>query len=130
MPPKKPKISTDRAEPSTAAAIIAAADAIARGNTAATTEPPRPQPEPDGAAATRGREETPEGDIEEVELDQNGKEIEDDEDDEITEQAKDLKRLDQYQQDILRLQHKKGTAAEASYRTKQGRANAASNQAS
>ena len=46
------------------------------------------------------------GDVKEVELDQNGKEVED-EDGKITEQAKDLKKLNRYQQDILRLQHEK-----------------------
>ena len=48
----------------------------------------------------------PDGDVEDVELDQNGKEVED-EDGKITEQAKDLKKLNRYQQDILRLQHEK-----------------------
>ena len=51
-----------------------------------------------------GREETPEGVVQEVQLDQDGNEVsEEDEDGEITEQVKDLKKLDQYQQDILKL---------------------------
>ena len=54
------------------------------------------------------REETPEGVAQEVHLDQDGNKVtEEDEDGKITEQAKDLKKLDQYQQDILRLQHEK-----------------------
>jgi hypothetical protein len=109
MPPKKLKTSTDRAELSAAAAVTAALNVATLNDAAATmtTEPPASQLQPEGAVATRSREETPEGDIEEVELDQNGKEVEEDEDSEITEQAKDLKRLDKYQQDILRLQHEK-----------------------
>ena len=38
----------------------------------------------------------PEGDVEEVEIDQNGDEVEEDEDGEITEQARNLKMLNQY----------------------------------
>ena len=49
----------------------------------------------------------PEGDVEEVEIDQNGDEVEEDEDGEIIEQARNLKTLNQYQQDILRLQNEK-----------------------
>ena len=45
----------------------------------------------------------PEGDVKEIEIDQNGDEVEEDEDIEITEQARNLKTLNQYQQDILRL---------------------------
>ena len=53
----------------------------------------------------RGRDETPEGIAQEVELDQDGNEVvEEDEDGEITEQARDLRKLDQCQQDIARLQ--------------------------
>ena len=92
MPPKK-------SAPETATQNDAAA--------VTTKEPPAPQPQLQGAAATRSREETPEGDVEEVKLDQNGNEIEEDKEGEITEQTKDLKKLDQYQQDILRLQHEK-----------------------
>ena len=61
----------------------------------------------DNTAAPGGREQTPEGDIEEVEIDQNGDEVEEDEDGKITKQARNLKTLNQYQQDILRLQNKK-----------------------
>ena len=61
----------------------------------------------DNTAVLGGREQTPEGDIEEVEIDQNGDEVEEDEDGEITKQAKNLKTLNQYQQDILRLQNEK-----------------------
>ena len=35
----------------------------------------------------------PEGDVKEVEIDQNGNEVEEDEDDEITEQERNLKTL-------------------------------------
>ena len=45
----------------------------------------------------------PKGDVKEVEIDQNVDEVEEDEDGEITEQARNLKTLNQYQQDILRL---------------------------
>ena len=45
----------------------------------------------------------PEGDVEEVEIDQNGDEVEEDKDGEIAEQGRNLKTLNQYQQDILRL---------------------------
>ena len=58
------------------------------------TEPPAPQPQLDGAAVNRAREETLEGNVKEVELNQNGNEIEEDEEGEITEQARDLKKLD------------------------------------
>jgi len=39
---------------------------------------------------------TPEGDVGEVKIDQNGDEVEEDEDGEITEQARNLKTLNQY----------------------------------
>ena len=61
----------------------------------------------DNIVAPGGREQTPEGDIEEVEIDQNGDEVEEDEDGEIIEQARNLKTLNLYQQDILRLQNEK-----------------------
>ena len=57
----------------------------------------------DNTAAPRGREQTPEGDVQEVEIDQNGDEVKEDEDGKITEQARNLKTLNQYLQDILRL---------------------------
>ena len=61
----------------------------------------------DNTATPRGREQMPEGDVEEVETNQNSDEVEEDEDGEITKQAKNLKTLNQYQQDILRLQNEK-----------------------
>ena len=57
----------------------------------------------DNTVALGGREQTPEDDVKEVEIDQNVDEVEEDEDGEITEQARNLKTLNQYQQDILRL---------------------------
>ena len=55
-----------------------------------------------------GREGMPKGVVQEVQLDQDGNEVlEVDEDSEITEQARNLKTLNQYQQDILMLQNKK-----------------------
>ena len=55
-----------------------------------------------------GREGTPKGVVQEVQLDEDGNEVpEVDEDGEITEQARNLKTLNQYQQDILMLQNKK-----------------------
>ena len=59
----------------------------------------------DNTAALGGREQTPEGDVEEVEIDQNSDEVEEDEDGEITEQARNLKTLNQYQQDIPKLKN-------------------------
>ena len=54
------------------------------------------------------REDMPEGVVQEVQLDQDRNEApEVDKDGEITEQARNLKTLNQYQQDILRLQNKK-----------------------
>ena len=61
----------------------------------------------DNTSVLGGQEQTLEGDVEEVEIDQNGDEVKEDEDGEITEQARNLKTLNQYQQDILRLQNKK-----------------------
>ena len=50
------------------------------------------------------QEEMPKGVVQEVQIDQDGDEVpEEDEDDEITKQARDLRKLDQYQQDIFRL---------------------------
>ena len=63
---KEAKLLTNRAEPS------ARNDRAA----AATAEPPAPQPQSEGAAVTRAWEETLEGNVKEVELDQNSKEIE------------------------------------------------------
>ena len=57
----------------------------------------------DNIAALGWREKMLEGDVEEAEIDQNGNEVEEDEDGKITEQARNLKTLNQYQQDILRL---------------------------
>ena len=54
-----------------------------------------------------GQEQTLEGDVEEVKIDQNGDEVEEDEDGEITDQARELRRLEQYKQDIARLQREK-----------------------
>ena len=84
MPLKKSKISTDRAEPSAAAAAAAAAEAAARSDAAMGTKPPAPQRQLDSSTTTRAREKTPEGDVKEIELDQNGNEIEEDEEGEIT----------------------------------------------
>ena len=61
----------------------------------------------DDIAALGGREQTPEGDVQEVEIDQNGDEVKEDKDGEIAEQGRNLKTLNQYQQDILRLQNEK-----------------------
>jgi hypothetical protein len=61
----------------------------------------------DNTAALGGREQTLEGDVQEVEIDQNFDEVKEDEDGEITEQARNLKTLNQYEQDILRLQNEK-----------------------
>ena len=47
----------------------------------------------DNTAALGGREQTPEDDVKEVEIDQNGDEVKEDEDGEITEQARNLKTL-------------------------------------
>ena len=49
----------------------------------------------------------PEGNIEEVKIDQNGDEVEEDEDGEITKQSRNLKTLNQYQQNIVKLQIEK-----------------------
>jgi len=57
----------------------------------------------DNTATPGEREQMPKGNVEEVEIDQNGDEVKEDEDGEITEQARNLKTLNQYQQDILRL---------------------------
>jgi hypothetical protein len=104
MPPKKTKITVDKAGPSAVVAAMVTTDAAARNNAAITTEPSTPQPQMDNTASPGGREQTPEeGDVQEVEIDQNDDEIEEDKDDEITEQARNLKTLSQYQQDILRL---------------------------
>jgi hypothetical protein len=73
MPPKKPKISTFKVGPSAAIAVATEVE-----------------------AALGVREQTPKSDIEEVEIDQNGDEIEEDEDGKITEQARNLKTLNQY----------------------------------
>jgi len=54
-----------------------------------------------------GQEQMPEGDAQEVKINQNDDEVEEYEDGEITEQARNLKTLNQYQQDILRLQNEK-----------------------
>jgi hypothetical protein len=88
MPPKKPKISTDKAGPSAAIAIATEVEVALRNDAATAMEPPAPQPQMDNTAAPGVREQTLEGDVEEVEIDQNGDEIEEDEDGEITEQAR------------------------------------------
>ena len=50
----------------------------------------------------------PKGIAQEIELDQDGNEIvEEDKDGEITEHARELRKLDQYQQDITKLQREK-----------------------
>ena len=62
----------------------------------------------DGVTTPRSREGTLDGHVRSIELDQNGIEIAgEDEDGKITEQARNLKMLNQYQQDILRLQNEK-----------------------
>ena len=99
MPPKKSKIPTDRVEPSVVAAAAAAtAETATRSGAAAaaTAEPSTPNPQPDGAATTQTHQETPEGVAEEIQLNQDGNEIEEDEDGEITDQARELRRLEQY----------------------------------
>ena len=105
MAPKKQK--TDKAGTSVAATVAAATEAATRDAAAAATEPPRPQLQMDNTTAPGGREQTPKGDIEEIKLVQNGDEVEEDEDGEITEQGRNLKMLNRYQQDILRLQNEK-----------------------
>ena len=47
----------------------------------------------DNTAVLGGREQMPEGDVEEVETNQNSDEVEEDEDGEIIEQARNLKTL-------------------------------------
>ncbi|CAD6227058.1 unnamed protein product [Miscanthus lutarioriparius] len=61
----------------------------------------------DNTATLGGQEQTLEGDVKEVEVDQNGDEVKEDEDSEITEQARNLKTLNQSQQDILKFQNEK-----------------------
>ena len=93
----------DKAAPSVVVAVAAVAEVGARNDAATATEPPMPRPQMDNTTASGGREQMPKGDVKEVEIDQNGDEVEEDEDGEITEQARNLKTLGQYQQDILRL---------------------------
>ena len=50
----------------------------------------------DNTSVLGGQEQTLEGDVEEVKIDQNGDEVKEDKDDEITEQARNLKTLSQY----------------------------------
>ena len=47
----------------------------------------------DNTVVPGGREKMPEGDVKEVKIDQNGNEVKEDEDDEITEQERNLKTL-------------------------------------
>jgi hypothetical protein len=106
---QKPKMPTDRAEPSVAIAATAAAEAATRSDAAAaaTMELPVPQPQLNCAATTRAQEETPESIAKEVRLDQDGNEIEEDEDGKITDPGRELWKLEQYQQDIVRLQRER-----------------------
>ena len=101
MPPKHkaPKPPADKAEASKAVAFAAAETATRDGT--ATTESPAAQVVQDNTVPPLGREEALEGVVQEVQVNQDGNEApKEDEDGEITEQAKDLKKLDQYQQDI------------------------------
>ena len=50
----------------------------------------------DNITALGGREQMLEGDVKEAEINQNGDEVEEDEDGEITKQARNLKTLNQY----------------------------------
>ena len=101
MAQKKQK--TDKAGTSVAATMAAAAEVATRDDATVATEPPTPQLQTDNTAAPRRREQTQESDVEGIEINQNGDEVEEDEDGEIIEQARNLKTLDQYQQDILKL---------------------------
>jgi hypothetical protein len=86
MPPKNkaPKPPADRAEASKAVAFAAAETAAREGT--ATAEPLAPQAVGDSTVPPLGREEKPEGVVQEVQLDQNKNEVpEEDEDDEISE---------------------------------------------
>ena len=94
MAPKKHK--TDKAGTSAAVTVAAAAEAAARDDAAAATEPPVPQSQMDNTIVHGGREQMSEGDTQEVKINQNGDEVEEDEDGEITEQARNLKTLNQY----------------------------------
>ena len=115
MSPKKMKITTDKARPSVAATTAVAAEVATRNDAATATEPPVPQPQMDNTAAPGGRGQTPEGDVQEVEIDQNDDEVEEDEDDEITKLVRNLKMLNQYLKDILRLQNEKRVATQAGH---------------
>jgi len=84
---------------------IAARDGAAA---AATVEPPTSQAAGDKTVPPLSREEMLERIFLNVLIDQDGNEVpEEDKDSEITEQARDLRKLDQYQQDIIRLQSKR-----------------------
>jgi len=50
----------------------------------------------DNTTVNGGREQMPEGDAQEVKINQNGDEVEEDKDGEIIEQARNLKTLNQY----------------------------------
>lgn len=101
--------TADRAELSTAAATAAAEAAPQCGATgAAPVDLTAPQLHGDDTVLPCSREETPEGIAQDVQLDQDGNEtVDEDEDGEITEPARDLRKLDQYQQEIVRLQQEK-----------------------
>ena len=107
MPPKNkaPKPSADRPKPSKEATIAAAETATRDGAAAAATvEPPTSQAAGDKTVPPLSREEMLERIFLNVPIDQDGNEVpEEDKDSEITEQARDLRKLDQYQQDIIRL---------------------------
>ena len=86
------KVSVDRVEASKAAAFVAVGIVVQDGM--ATVDPLAPQAVGDSMVAPLGREEMPVGVANEVQLDQDGnKVLVEDEDSEITEQARNLKTL-------------------------------------
>ena len=103
---KVSKLPADKAGASKVAGVVVA---LADSDVAPALQEPDAA-RADGAVSPRGCEETPEGGIQEIPLDKNSNEIQEEEeevDGEITEQARNLKTLSQYQQDILRLQGEK-----------------------
>jgi hypothetical protein len=92
---------SERAELSKAKAVATEADAT---NVAVTVAVATTTVEPVITEPTGRREATPEGDVQDLPEDQDGN---NDEEGEIADQARGLKRLDEYQQEIVRLQQEK-----------------------
>jgi hypothetical protein len=63
MPPKKSKISMDKAGPSMAATVATAVEAAVRNDATTATKPPALQPQIDNTAALGGQEQMPKGDV-------------------------------------------------------------------